>query len=206
MASSVIIPAGRTAARTRAGQGRRTLTKWAFHVHLWLGVVVTVALVAIAITGVLLNHKRGLGLMPEVSHEPTAPFATAIPLEQLARAALEAAPAEARGGWQPGDPVDIALIDRMDVRPRNGFVKVRLRDKASTEATVDLASGQVVHVGRRGDVFLEKLHSGEIFGGQPFVILSDIAAIALVLTLITGYWLWLVPRMSRPGEREASDA
>ncbi|HEX7120870.1 MAG TPA: PepSY-associated TM helix domain-containing protein [Gemmatimonadaceae bacterium] len=200
MASSVLIP---TAASARpAPKRKRRLTRWAFHVHLWLGVLLTVALVAIAVTGVLLNHKRGLGLMPDVPHEPTAPFVNALALEQLARVALEAAPAAARGTWQPGDPVDVALIDRMDVRPRDGFVKVRLRDKASTEMTVDLATGAVLHAGRRGDVFLEKLHSGEIFGGQPFVILSDIAAIALVLTLITGYWLWMAPRLHRSGASE----
>ena len=174
---------------------RKRFTRAAFYIHLWLGVVVTVALVAISITGILLNHKRGLGLMPEVEHEPTAPFEQAISLERMAYAALEAAPQSARGDWKPGDPVDIGLIDRMDVRPRNGFVKVRLRDKASMEMTVDIASGRVVHVGRRGDVFLEKLHSGEAFGGLQFVILSDIAAVALVLTLITGYWLWLAPRL-----------
>lgn len=207
MASSVIIPPrGRTATRPRAGQGRRQVTRVAFYMHLWLGVLVTIALVAIAVTGILLNHKRGLGLMPEVVHEATGPFASAVSLEQLALAALEAAPAEARGMWQSGDPVDVALIDRMDVRPRDGLVKVRLRDKASTEMTVDLASGRVIHTGRRGDVFLEKLHSGEIFGGQPFVILSDIAAVALVLTLITGYWLWLAPKLSHPlpSERDGS--
>lgn len=182
---------------------RRRLSRISFYLHLWLGVIVTVALVAISVTGILLNHKRGLGLMPEVPHEPTAPFERAIPLERLAHAALMAAPDSARGGWTPGEPVDVRVIDRMDVRPRDGFVKVRLRDKASTEATVDIASGQVIHVGRRGDVFLEKLHSGEIFGGQPYVILSDIAAIALLITLITGYWLWLAPKFTRgPGEPE----
>jgi uncharacterized iron-regulated membrane protein len=174
---------------------RKRFTRAAFYIHLWLGVVVTVALVAISVTGILLNHKRGLGLMPEVEHEPTGSFEQAISLERMAYAALEAAPQSARGEWKPGDPVDIGLIDRMDVRPRNGFVKVRLRDKASMEMTVDIASGRVVHVGRRGDVFLEKLHSGEAFGGLQFVILSDIAAVALVLTLITGYWLWLAPRL-----------
>ena len=166
----------------------------AYYIHLWLGVLVTVALIAISITGILLNHKRGLGLMPEVEHAPTGAFGQSVPLEQMARAALEAAPQEARGDWKPGDPVDVKLIDRMDVRPRNGFVKVRLRDKASMEMTVDINSGKVIHVGRRGDVFLEKLHSGEAFGGIRYVILSDIAAVALVLTLITGYWLWLVPK------------
>ena len=179
------------------------MSRLAFYMHLWLGVLSTIALISIAITGILLNHKRGLGLMPDVPHEPTGHFASAITLERMAYAALEAAPPESRQGWSPGDSVNIALIDRMDVRPRDGFVKVRLRDKASMEMTVDINTGRVVHTGRRGDVFLEKLHTGEIFGGIRFVILSDIAAVALVLTLITGYWLWLVPKLSRGIDRNA---
>ena len=194
----------RPSARLNVGHPRRkAMSRAAFYVHLWLGVLSTIALIAISITGILLNHKRGLGLMPDVPHEPTGEFAAALPMERLAYAALVAAPPGARGDWKEGDPVDISLIDRMDARPRNGFVKVRLRDKASTEMTVDISTGTVIHTGRRGDVFLEKLHSGEIFGGLPFVILSDIAAVALVLTLITGYWLWLVPKLSR-GTRDAA--
>ena len=189
--------------RARARPARRRLSRLAFYMHLWLGVLSTVALIAIAITGILLNHKRGLGLMPDVPHEPTGHFAGAVTLERMAYAALEAAPPESRPGWSPGDSVNIALIDRMDVRPRDGLVKVRLRDKASMEMTVDINTGRVIHTGRRGDVFLEKLHTGEIFGGIRFVILSDIAAVALVLTLITGYWLWLVPKLSRGTDRNA---
>jgi hypothetical protein len=174
---------------------RRRFARWAYYLHLWLGVLVTVGLIAISVTGILLNHKRGLGLMPDVAHEASGSFSQSLSLERLAYAALEAAPQASRGNWKPGDPVDITLIDRMDARPRDGFVKVRLRDKASMEMTVDLASGKVVHVGRRGDVFLEKLHSGEAFGGVSYVILSDIAAVALMITLITGYWLWLAPKL-----------
>lgn len=183
---------------------QRRWARIAFYVHLWLGVISTVALIAISVTGILLNHKRGLGLMPDVPHEPTGQFGAALPLERLAHAALAAAPPSARGGWQPTDPVDIALIDRMDVRPRDGFVKVRLRDRASMEMTVDINDGRVVHVGRRGDVFLEKLHSGEAFGGR-FVLLSDFAAVLLVLTLITGYWLWLAPKIARGARQLASE-
>ncbi len=144
------------------------------------------ALLSISITGILLNHKRGLGLMPEVDHEPAGEFAAALPLAGLAdraRAATSPAIAESE-------------IDRMDVRPRNGFVKVRFRDPASTEVTVDINDGSILHVGRRGDVFLERLHSGEAFGDR-WVLLSDAAAIALTILLITGYWLWLVPKWRR---------
>lgn len=181
----------------------RQISRWAFHTHLWVGVIGTVLLIVIAVTGVLLNHKRTLGLMPDVAHDPSAPFASALSLERIGAAAFEGVSAEARGTWKPGDPVDLAHIERMDVRPRNGYAKVRFRDRRNTEATVDLASARVIHVGERDDVFLEKLHSGEIFGDN-FILLSDVAAIALVITLVTGYWLWIVPRLRRgQTEREA---
>ena len=168
---------------------RHNLTRTAFYVHLWAGVILTIALTAISVTGILLNHKRGLGLMPEVEHAPSAPFAAALTLAQLADTAMRALPHTARA------PDALARVDRMDVRPRDGIIKVRMRDSASTEVTLDIASGRVLHVGRRGDVFLEKLHSGEIFGSRG-VLLSDLAAVGLVVTLLTGYWLWLFPKMS----------
>ena len=190
-----------------ATRRQRPMTRAAFYAHLWLGVIFTTALVVIAVTGILLNHKRGLGLMPEVEHEPTQPFTAALPLSRLATIALDTV-ARAAGG--SGDTLDATVrVDRMDVRPRDGLVKVRMRDGASTEVTVDLATGRVLHVGPRGDVFLEKLHSGEIFGGLRWVLLSDAAAVALLITLITGYWLWLVPKRPRPeatARRSTGDA
>jgi hypothetical protein len=166
------------------------------------------------VTGVLLNHKRGLGLMPDVPPAASAPGATAsagalavaLPLERLARIALDTV--ERAGGPVAGsaaggaDPV--RAVERMDVRPRAGYVKVRLRDAASTEVTVALASGRVLHVGPRGDVFLEKVHSGEVFGGPRWVLLSDAAAGALVVTLVTGYWLWLAPKRGRGAPARAT--
>lgn len=167
----------------RAPRAQR-LSRLAFYAHLWLGVVFTLALVVISITGILLNHKRGLGLMPEVENAPAQSFDAALPLARLAAIAR---------GIAGGDTIG---IDRMDVRPRSGYVKVRLRDARSTEVTVDLATGRVMHVGARGDVFLERLHSGEVFGSRG-VLISDAAAVALVITLVTGYWLWLAPKIER---------
>jgi len=172
----------------RLERRQHRLSRAAFYAHLWLGVIFTVMLTAISITGILLNHKRGLGLMPDVAHEPTGTLDAALPIARLAEIGVRAV--------RPTAAFDARLIDRMDVRPRDGFVKVRLRDAASTEATVDINTGRVLHVGPRGDAFLEKLHSGEIFGSRG-VLLSDAGAIALVVTLITGLWLWLAPRVHR---------
>ena len=190
---------GRSIPRGAAAQPRkRPLSRLAFYAHLWLGVISTIGLIAIAITGIMLNHKRGIGLMPDVSHEPTQAMEQSLSIGRLAEIGLQAA---AEPGMEPGG---IESIDRMDVRPRNGYVKLRMRDAASTEVTIDIADGRVLHVGERGDVFIEKLHSGEIFGDRG-ILLSDIAAIALVITLITGYWLWLAPKLRRPAPASKAD-
>jgi uncharacterized iron-regulated membrane protein len=168
-------------ARTSSQLMQRTM----FYAHLWIGVLFTVVLLVVAVTGILLNHKRGLGLMPDVTNESPAALARALPLAELAARARGAA------GVSEADP-----IDRMDVRPDKGFVKVRFDDPAWTEVTLDLATGRALHVGPRSDVFMEQLHSGELLG-KRWVLLTDAAAVALVLLLISGYWLWLAPRWRR---------
>jgi hypothetical protein len=183
--TSLLDPRPDTAARAPRGRGHRA-SRAMFYAHLWLGVVLTALLLVISVTGVLLNNKRALGLMPDVEHTTTAPLAAARPIDELARAAVTAS----------GLTGDDARVDRMDVRPSDGYVKVRLRDPRTTEVTVDLATARVLHVGTRGDVFLEQLHSGEAFG-DGWTLLSDAAAVGLVVLLISGYWLWLHPRWRR---------
>lgn len=161
----------------------RGWARWMFYSHLWLGVITTGIVLIICVTGVLLNHKRPLGLMPDVPNESPGPLPASLPIAELA--------ARAEAAVRP--EVAATGIDRMDVRPGDGFVKVRFDDREVHEVTVDLASGRVLHVGLRNDVFLEKLHSGEIFG-DGWTLLSDIAAIALAILVISGYWLWLYPR------------
>lgn len=160
----------------------RTMSRWMFLGHLWLGIITTAIVLVLAFSGILLNHKRGLGLMPDVEHQPSGDFAAALPMAEIVRLAGIAAPEAAAAG-----------VDRLDVRPRSGYMKVRFRDAAVTEVTVDVNNGDILHVGLRNDVFLEKLHSGEIFGDR-WVLLSDFAAVVLILLIITGYWLWLFPR------------
>jgi hypothetical protein len=151
-------------------------------VHLWGGVITALAVTVIAVTGVALNHKRALGLMPDVAG-PGGGLANALSLSQLEQAA--------RGALPEGS--EASLVDRMDVRPDDGLVKVRFDDREVTEVSLSLVDGEVLHVGPRQDVFMEKLHSGELFG-DGWTLLSDGAAIGLILLLLTGLWLWLLPR------------
>jgi len=164
-------------------RGPRRLARSFYYIHRWLGVGATALLVIIGITGVLLNHKKDLGLMPDVVHHPSGSFPDALSLAELKASAVRAA----------GQDVASAGVGRMDVRPSDGFVKVRFNDSDVTEVIIDLYSGRVLNIDERHDVFLERLHSGEIFG-DLWVLMSDSGAILLLILLATGYWLWLYPK------------
>lgn len=166
-----------------AGGRTRQFARGVYYAHRWLGVAATALLVIICVTGILLNHKETLGLMPGVQHEPSGSFPTALPLASLASKAAEALSPE----------IASTGIDRMDVRPADGLVKVRFNDRRVTEVTVDINTGEVLNVGERNDQFLEKLHSGQIFG-DLWVLVSDAGALFLLGVLVTGYWLWLYPK------------
>ena len=131
-------PTGRRTPHPERTRPRGQLAQRAmFYAHLWLGVLFTVVLLGISVTGILLNHKRGLGLMPQVDNPAPQALAASLPIATLAeRARAAAGLAEAE-----------APIDRMDVRPGDGFVKVRFDDPAWTEVTADLATGTALHVG-----------------------------------------------------------
>ena len=161
---------------------QRRLARFFFYAHLWLGVLFTVLLLVIGVTGIALNHKTALGLMPDVDNEALTNVEDALPLSEIVRIADAAVPFP-----------EVPQIDRIDVRIRSGLAKVRYRDDSNYEVTVDLSTGEILEAGERNDVFLEKLHSGEIFGDRG-TLLSDAAAIALIVLLISGYWIWLFPK------------
>jgi hypothetical protein len=164
-------------------RGPRRFVKWFYYMHRWLGVAATGLLVVVCLTGILLNHKRALGLMPDVPNEPSGEFTEALPLSVLADRASAVL-----------DPRIVSLgIDRMDVRPSDGIVKVRYDDREVTEVTVDIHTGEILHVGERNDQFLEKLHTGQLFG-DLWILMSDAGALFLLGIMVTGYWLWLYPK------------
>jgi len=173
---------------------QRRLARLAFYSHLWVGVLSTVLLLIIGITGILLNHKTSLNLMPDVENTAIDDVRSALPLSAIVDESDTAILAELGA---------VPEIDRIDVRLRSGLAKVRYRDTANHEVTLDLSTGEILEIGERNDVFLEKLHSGEVFG-DGWILLSDAAAMGLILLLISGYWLWLFPRWRHRDKTEAS--
>lgn len=160
----------------------RFTARSAFYIHLWVGVIATILVVSLSVTGVLLNHKKTLGYQPDADNPTATALSASLPLAELEASARAAAP----------ELLDTP-VDRMDVRPDDGLVKVRFSDPGNREIILALEDGRVLSNDVREDVFLEKLHSGELFG-EYGVFLSDLAAVGLLLLILSGFWLWLFPR------------
>lgn len=175
-------PTEPTRRRRVLGPVTRFVARSAFYIHLWIGVLATVFIIVVSITGILLNHKVRLGYQASVDNAEPALLNAAMSLAELVDRARSVDPALAA-----------VAVDRMDVRPDDGLVKVRFEDATTTEVILRLDDGRVLSTAPRGDVFLERLHSGELFGDR-WVLLSDVTAIGLMVLMVSGLWLWLFPR------------
>ena len=92
-------------------------------------------------------------------------------------------------------------VDRLDVRPSKGIVKVRA--KSRWEVQVDTATGEVVQVAYRRSDLIESIHDGTWFhdGAKLWVFLP--AGIVLLGLWVSGVYLWWLPHMARRRAKQA---
>ncbi len=151
--------------------------------HLVAGLTATVFLIVLSVTGILLNHKKQLGLMADPPNLPDHTSETSyVPLgiTELVAAAIDVR----------GDRFSTDDVDFVDYRPK-GYAKVRFTDR-DHEVIVDGADGTPIEESRRWDVWIEDLHSGLLFGARGW-LLSDLGAVLAILLALNGTYLWLVP-------------
>ena len=87
-------------------------------------------------------------------------------------------------------------IDRIDVRPSKGIVKV-LFARNNWEVQVDATSGNVYSIDRRHSDWIEAIHDGSIIS-QTFKFVSmNLLGIGLIILILAGVWLWYGPKRIR---------
>ena len=159
-----------------------------------IGALVSAApVLVILVTGLLLQLKKDSGWI----QPPTATGLGGDP-----SVSFEAILAAARGVEEAGVET-WEDVDRLDVRPSRGVVKVRA--KSRWEVQVDTATGEVVQVAyRRSDLF-ESIHDGSWFHERVKLWVFLPAAIVLLGLWGTGVYLWLLPHLvrRRRGQKQA---
>lgn len=105
------------------------------------------------------------------------------------------------------NPVLDNQIDRVDVRPDKGIVKFTFK-KHFTGLQLDATTGQLLKVEKRWSDLIENIHDASILDkvfntkNEPVkLIYTSIMSIALVIFVITGFWLWFGPKVLKKTAR-----
>lgn len=156
-------------------------------VHRWAAVITALPVVIVIVTGILLQVKKEFDwIQPPTqsgkSKELTVSFDRILNIVgQVPEIGLK--------NW--GD------INRLDVRPSKGIIKVRGNN--DWEVQLDGKTGDVLQVAMRRSDFIESIHDGSFFheGFKLWIFLPS--SIILAVMWFTGLYLFLLPYMLRQG-------
>jgi hypothetical protein len=154
-------------------------------VHYWASAIVALPLLFVISTGLLLQLKKHWTWVqpPETRGSVKAPL---IELSHILHSVM-AHPDLAVTGWHD--------VNRLDVRPDRGVVKVWLR--SNWEAQVDLGTAEILQIAYRRSDWIESIHDGSIFGDGVKLGVFLPAATGLLLLWIGGMWMFLYPFIGR---------
>ena len=151
-------------------------------VHYWASFAIAAPLLVMIASGLLLQLKKQWPWVqpPELRGTGTAPL---FDFEGIL-ASVRAVPELGVRGW--------ADVNRLDVRPGRGMVKVWLQ--SGWEVQVDLGSGKVLQTAYRRSDLIESIHDGSFFAGNWTKLgLFLPAGIVLLLLWLSGLWMFWVP-------------
>jgi uncharacterized iron-regulated membrane protein len=156
-------------------------------VHYWASFIVAVPLLIIIVTGVLLQGKKHWTWVQPAEQRGSAQAPPAVSFDQILEA-LRGVPELGVQSW--------ADVNRLDVRPGRGMVKVRLMSEY--EVQLDLATAEVLQIAYRRSDIIESIHDGSFFGGDWVKMgLFLPAGVTLLLLWLGGMWMWWVPFWGR---------
>jgi uncharacterized iron-regulated membrane protein len=151
-------------------------------IHYWASFIVAVPVLVIIATGVLLQTKKHWTWV-QPAEQRGAGSTPSLSLEQILES-VKRHPDLGVTGWDD--------VNRMDVRPARGIVKVWLN--SGWEAQVDLSTADVLQVAYRRSEFIESVHDGSFFGGDWTKMgLFLPAGLTLLLLWLGGMWMWWIP-------------
>lgn len=162
--------------------------------HRWVALPAFVVMFLIGSTGLLLGWKNNNGLLPDAQKGSSVEPSEWVSLESLSQTARF----HVREVLLLDDK-----IDRMDIRPDKGMVKVRFANHFK-EVQLDLKTAQILSVSTRGSDIIEKIHDGSIIDyllatnhDEAKLGYTTLSSLMLILLSFSGFWLWYNPKRIR---------
>jgi uncharacterized iron-regulated membrane protein len=154
-------------------------------IHRWGAIAVGLPLMLVIGSGLLLQVKKQFPWVQPAEQRTAVPTPN-VPWDVIL-AAAKAMPEAGVNGWED--------IDRLDVRPGKGILKVITTSR--WEAQLALADGAVLQVAYRRSDLIEQLHDGSFFGDAAKLWIFLPSGIVLFALWATGLYLWVLPWLTR---------
>ena len=168
--------------------------RWSRRLHRWGAFAIALPLLMVVVSGLLLQIKKQFPWVQPKTMKGTSQVPQVGWTELLGQLA---AVAEA-------NVTDWRDIDRLDVRPKDGIVKVQCKNR--WEVQLDLADGRVCAVNYRRSDLIESLHDGTFFGDAAKLWIFLPNGLILLGLWFTGLYLWYLPVAARRKKRLRSRA
>lgn len=155
--------------------------RWSRKVHYWGALIIALPVLIVIVTGLILQVKKeftwvqpatmkGQGDIPTVQFEEILAVAQSVPIAEI-------------NGWED--------VDRLDVRPGKGVVKIRSNNKWEIQS--DLQTSEVLQVAFRRSDTIEAIHDGSFFHENAKLWLFLPSAVILLILWITGIYMFILP-------------
>jgi uncharacterized iron-regulated membrane protein len=169
----------------------KLLNRWSRKLHRYGAIGLAIPLLLVIVTGLLLQVKKQWTWV----QPPT--LKGGFSEDRDLREILEISTRDQRAEIQTWDD-----IDRLDVRPSKGVVKVQAEN--GIEIQIDLKTGEILQSTYRRSDWIESLHDGSFFGDWAKLSIFLVNGLVLLGLWISGMYLWYLPIHARSKKRNRS--
>ena len=157
------------------------MNRWSRKLHRWSGILVALPLLLVIVTGLMLQLKKEIAWIQPVSKRGIEQKIL-VDWDQIL-SAVKTVPESQVNSWDD--------IDRLDVRPAKGLVKVRCINH--WEVQLDSSNGEILSSAFRRSDIIESLHDGSFFSDFVKLYVFSANGVLLLGLWLTGAWLWYLP-------------
>lgn len=154
-------------------------------IHYWLSIAVALPILVVIVSGLFLQTKKHFEWI-QPAELRGASQTPVISLPDVLEISKSVAEAEIET-W--GD------INRLDVRPSRGMLKVRANN--DWEIQIDTETGAILQIAYRRSDLIESIHDGSFFTETVKMWIFLPSAIVLLLLWLTGMYLFILPYLGR---------
>lgn len=148
--------------------------------HRWASILVAFPVLLVIATGIILQVKKEFTWIQPATQAGTG-TEPSLPFERILDIVTMVPEAEIRN-WDD--------IDRLDVRPGKGMLKVRAKNQ--WEIQLDAASGDILQVAYRRSDLIEGLHDGSFFHDKAKLWVFLPNGLMLLAMWLTGMYLFIL--------------